>query len=109
MDAAAIPLPSEETTPPVTKMYRVLRWASGTGMEGSRKGGRRNVRCPTRDGRSMDKIAKTEEQWRAELSPEQYAVLRQQATEAPFTGQYVDSKTPGVYKCAGCGAELFRS
>jgi peptide-methionine (R)-S-oxide reductase len=58
---------------------------------------------------SMDKIAKTEDQWREELSPEQYAVLRQQATEAPFTGEYVDTETPGVYKCAGCGAELFRS
>src|ERR1700712_200516 len=59
--------------------------------------------------KSMDKIAKTEDQWREELSPEQYAVLRRQATEAPFTGKYVDEKTPGVYKCAGCGAELFRS
>ena len=57
----------------------------------------------------MDKIAKTEDQWREELSPDQYAVLRQQATEAPFTGEYVDTETPGVYKCAGCGAELFRS
>ena len=57
----------------------------------------------------MDKIAKTEDQWREELSPAQYAVLRQQATEPPFTGEYVDTETPGVYKCAGCGAELFRS
>jgi peptide-methionine (R)-S-oxide reductase len=58
---------------------------------------------------SMDKIAKTEDQWRDELSPAQYAVLRQQATEPPFTGEYVDTETPGVYKCAGCKAELFRS
>jgi peptide-methionine (R)-S-oxide reductase len=57
----------------------------------------------------MDKIAKTEDQWRDELSPAQYAVLRQQATEPPFTGEYVDTETPGVYKCAGCKAELFRS
>jgi peptide-methionine (R)-S-oxide reductase len=57
----------------------------------------------------MEKIAKTEEQWRDELTPEQYAVLRQQATEAPFTGRYVDTTEPGVYRCAGCGAELFRS
>jgi peptide-methionine (R)-S-oxide reductase len=57
----------------------------------------------------MDKIAKTEDQWREELAPDQYAVLRQQATEPPFTGRYVDTKEPGVYRCAGCQAELFRS
>jgi peptide-methionine (R)-S-oxide reductase len=57
----------------------------------------------------MEKIEKTEEQWRAELSPDQYEVLRRQATEPAFTGRYVDSKEPGVYRCAGCGAELFRS
>jgi peptide-methionine (R)-S-oxide reductase len=52
---------------------------------------------------------KTEEQWREELSPEQYAVLRKQATEPPFTGKYVYTKDDGIYRCAGCGAELFRS
>lgn len=52
---------------------------------------------------------KTEEQWREELSPEQYAVLREQATEAPFTGKYVYTKDDGIYRCAGCGTELFRS
>jgi len=57
----------------------------------------------------MEKIAKSDEQWRAELGHEQYAVLRQQATEPPFTGRYVDTEEPGVYRCAGCGAELFRS
>jgi peptide-methionine (R)-S-oxide reductase len=57
----------------------------------------------------MDKIAKTEDQWREQLSPDQYAVLRRQATEPPFTGKYVDTKEPGVYRCAGCQAELFRS
>ncbi|MBI5106071.1 MAG: peptide-methionine (R)-S-oxide reductase MsrB [Solirubrobacterales bacterium] len=57
----------------------------------------------------MEKIEKTEQQWREELAPDQYAVLRGQATEPPFTGRYVDTKEPGVYACAGCGAELFRS
>jgi peptide-methionine (R)-S-oxide reductase len=55
------------------------------------------------------KVTKSDEQWRADLSPEQYAVLRQAATERPFTGEYVDTETPGVYKCAGCGQELFAS
>ena len=57
----------------------------------------------------MDKIAKTEDQWREELTPDEYAVLRQQHTEPPFTGRYVDTKEPGVYRCAGCGSELFDS
>ena len=57
----------------------------------------------------MEKIEKTDEQWRGELAPDQYAVLRRQATEPAFSGRYVDSKEPGVYRCAGCGAELFRS
>jgi peptide-methionine (R)-S-oxide reductase len=57
----------------------------------------------------MQKIEKTDAQWRAELTPEQYAVLRQQATEAPFTGRYALTTDEGMFKCAGCGAELFSS
>ena len=56
-----------------------------------------------------EKIMKTEEEWRRELGPDQYAVLRQQATERPFTGKYVNSKASGVYACAACGQELFSS
>ncbi len=57
----------------------------------------------------MEKIAKTDEQWREELSPDQYAVLRRAATEPPFTGAYTHEKTTGMYKCGGCGADLFSS
>jgi|SRR5579871_661931 len=54
-------------------------------------------------------VERSEEQWRERLTPEQYAVLRQQATERPWTGKYVNVKEDGVYRCAGCGAELFDS
>ena len=57
----------------------------------------------------MEKIEKTDEQWRAELAPDAYAVLRRAATEAPFTGKYNYEKATGIFRCAGCGAEIFRS
>jgi peptide-methionine (R)-S-oxide reductase len=53
------------------------------------------------------KINKTEEEWRRELSPERYRVLRQKGTEPPFTGAYTHSKEDGIYRCGACGAELF--
>jgi peptide-methionine (R)-S-oxide reductase len=57
----------------------------------------------------VDKVQKTDAEWRAELSSEQYEVLRHAATEPPFTGEYDGVFADGVYRCAGCGAELFRS
>lgn len=58
---------------------------------------------------STQRIQKSDAEWHAELTPEQYRVLRQKGTERPFTGQYVHEKTPGVYTCAACGQELFSS
>jgi len=54
-------------------------------------------------------VAKSDAEWRAELTPMQYAVLRQKATERPFTGEYDHSFEPGTYVCAGCGEPLFAS
>ena len=54
-------------------------------------------------------VQKTDEQWRQELTPEEYHVLREAGTERPFTGEYNDTKTTGVYSCRACGQELFRS
>ncbi|WP_100344580.1 peptide-methionine (R)-S-oxide reductase MsrB [Compostimonas suwonensis] len=53
--------------------------------------------------------SKTDEQWREELSPEQYAVLREAATERPWTGELLDESRAGLYTCAACGTELFKS
>ena len=57
----------------------------------------------------MPKIEKTEEQWRRELTPEQYRVLREKGTEPPFTGEYDHVFDDGTYRCAGCGEPLFTS
>ena len=56
-----------------------------------------------------EKVIKSDQAWREELTPEQYAVLRQHGTERPFTGEYVHTKTDGTYHCAACGQALFAS
>lgn len=58
---------------------------------------------------SREKVSKSDEQWRQELAPAEYAVCREKGTERAFTGRYNDYKNPGVYHCACCGSELFSS
>lgn len=57
----------------------------------------------------MEKITKTDQEWREQLTSQQYRVLRESGTERPFTGEYVDTEEDGTYSCAGCGTELFSS
>ncbi len=68
-----------------------------------------NLSKPTNNMNTKDKVVKTEEEWKKILSPEQYEVLRQKGTERPFTGKYYKHTENGIYVCAACGAELFRS
>jgi peptide-methionine (R)-S-oxide reductase len=56
-----------------------------------------------------EKVRKSDEEWQRDLTPEQFRVLREKGTERAFTGAYWKTTTPGVYRCAGCGNELFRS
>jgi peptide-methionine (R)-S-oxide reductase len=57
----------------------------------------------------VEKLKKTEEEWKRELTPEQYEVVRQKGTEAPFTSELNDNKAAGMYKCVACGQPLFSS
>src|SRR5436190_14134201 len=86
---------------------RKRRWALPSGRNEQPSGMTESV--PARQGETMEKLTKSEADWRAELTPEQYDVLRKKGTERAFTGAYWDAKDEGVYRCAGCGQELFRS
>jgi peptide-methionine (R)-S-oxide reductase len=64
---------------------------------------------PTEGARVEYRVNKSDEEWRAELGEERYSVLREAATERPWTGELLDEERAGVYACAACGAELFKS
>jgi len=67
------------------------------------------ARVAGNDGGPIERVVKSEQEWKKELTPEQFHVLREQGTERAFTGAYWDNHAAGIYKCAGCGLELFRS
>lgn len=57
----------------------------------------------------VERVDKTDEEWKRELTPEQYRIMREKGTERPFTGEYLDNHESGTYRCAACGTELFSS
>ncbi|WAP50817.1 peptide-methionine (R)-S-oxide reductase MsrB [Arthrobacter sp. ATA002] len=63
----------------------------------------------TEDTTGTVPVQKTDDQWREELTPQEYQVLRKAGTERPYTGEYWDTKTAGVYQCRACGSDLFTS
>src|SRR5699024_1668238 len=82
--------------------------SGGRGVAPWSSRGRRSLRMMEPTGRAYD-VTKTDAEWREQLSPDEYSVLRAAGTERPFSGEYTDTKTEGVYTCRACGSELFTS
>jgi peptide-methionine (R)-S-oxide reductase len=88
----------------------ILAWLAGKGPRASSAtdGQEHTAQADPSSGKDA-RVQKTDEEWKALLTPQQYAVMRRKGTEPAFTGQYWDCKKKGVYRCVGCGAELFSS
>src|SRR5206468_12069518 len=105
----ALPFPSVvHNAPPARNVFAVVHTGYGVSAN-SRTLPANGGECLQYNCRMKDKIQKSEEEWKKELTPEQYQVCRMKGTERPFTGAYYKTKEPGVYKCAACGNELFDS
>ncbi len=97
---------------PTLACAAVLVWTGGCqpNAEGTAAGAGARTGAATAQGdTAMSKITRTDEEWRALLTPEQYRITRRKGTEPAFSGEYHDLKGEGSYNCVGCGLELFRS
>ena len=103
--AASLTTCADDASAARDRFFEDLR-VSRSGTRGPRAVGQDMTMKPTDRSYAVDR---TEEEWKATLSPEEYQVLRQAGTERPYTGEYTDAKTVGVYACRACGAELFTS
>lgn len=96
----------------MNKIFCVILLAAGlaaTGCSAAPAGNGAAVNNPTNNATMKFTVQKSEAEWKSELSPEQFYVLREAGTERPFTGKYWNTSEPGVYRCAACGAVLFTS
>jgi peptide-methionine (R)-S-oxide reductase len=100
--------PSPKRSPATMIVLAAALLAAGWLWQNGRQADSRDS-ATTKDSNFMLKIQKTDAQWRAQLTPEQFEVTRQKGTERPFTGAYWNHKEKGNYKCVCCGAELFTS
>ena len=87
----------------ITSLFLIFCLSNLTGC------GQRKIKQPTKDLQMVSKINKTDEEWKAELSPEVYNVTRKKGTERAFTGEYNQNKAQGTYACVCCGNQLFSS
>ncbi len=103
---------SQHVPPHVALILALLRTACGvTGSNGdgpASAGANAAVETAHID-RERDRVVKSDEEWRMQLTPLQYEITRRKGTERPFTGEYNDNKESGVYRCVGCGLDLFGS